>query len=112
MARYGVTANAIAPASRTRMTEEVFGERMQAPDAGFDPNDPANISPLVVWLGSAASSAVTARVFLVQGGQISVAEGWRRGPTVEREGPWTPAEVGGVVPDLVAAALEPSVMSD
>ena len=55
MARYGVTANAIAPAARTRMTEEVFGDRMQAPDAGFDANDPANISPLVVWLGSADS---------------------------------------------------------
>ena len=40
MGRYGVTANAIAPAARTRMTEEVFGERMQAPDSGFDANDP------------------------------------------------------------------------
>ena len=35
MARYGVTANAIAPAARTRMTEEVFGDRMQAPDVGL-----------------------------------------------------------------------------
>src|SRR6185369_3208912 len=61
MARYGVTANAIAPAARTRMTEEVFGDRMQAPDAGFDVNDPANISPLVVWLGSSESRDVTGR---------------------------------------------------
>ena len=34
LGRYGITANAIAPAARTRMTEEVFGERMKAP-AGF-----------------------------------------------------------------------------
>ena len=40
MGRYGVTANAIAPAARTRMTEEVFGDRMQAPESGFDVNDP------------------------------------------------------------------------
>src|SRR3954447_25715594 len=50
MVRYGVPANAIAPAARTRTTEDVFADRMQAPDAGFDVNDPANISPLVVWL--------------------------------------------------------------
>ena len=80
MARYGVTANAIAPAARTRMTEDVFGERMQAPDSGFDPNDPANISPLVVWLGSADSRDVTGRVFEVEGGMISVADGWQHGP--------------------------------
>ena len=80
MARYGVTANAIAPAARTRMTEEVFGDRMQAPDSGFDANDPANISPLVVWLGSADSRDVTGRVFEVEGGMISVADGWQHGP--------------------------------
>src|SRR6516162_7693401 len=50
LGRYGVTANAIAPAARTRMTEEVFGDRMQAPDSGFDANHPGNVSPLVVWL--------------------------------------------------------------
>ena len=80
MSRYGVTANAIAPAARTRMTAEVFGERMQAPEEGFDPNDPANISPLVVWLGSADSRDVTGRVFEVEGGMISVADGWQHGP--------------------------------
>src|SRR3954466_842921 len=63
MGRYGVTANAIAPAARTRMTEEVFGDRMAVPESGFDVNDPANISPLVVWLGSADSAGVTGRVF-------------------------------------------------
>ena len=33
-ARYGVTANAIAPAARTRMTEAVFAETMAKPDEG------------------------------------------------------------------------------
>ena len=94
MARYGVTANAIAPAARTRMTEDVFGERMQAPDSGFDPNDPANISPLVVWLGSAESRDVTGRVFEVEGGVISVADGWQHGPRVDRGARWEPAAVG------------------
>ncbi len=68
LGRYGVTANAIAPAARTRMTEDVFADRMAAPDDGFDPNHPGNVSPLVVWLGSTDSRGVTGRVFEVEGG--------------------------------------------
>src|SRR3954447_25087474 len=50
LGRYGVMANAIAPVARTRMTEALgMGE---VPTEGFDALDPANISPLVVWLGS------------------------------------------------------------
>src|SRR5712692_4361563 len=104
LGRYGVTANAVAPAARTRMTEEVFGDRMQAPEAGFDVNDPANISPLVVWLGSADSSDVTGRVFEVEGGMISVADGWQHGPRVDESARWEPADVGHAVRDLISKA--------
>jgi len=112
LGRYGVTVNAIAPGALTRLTEDLSPERPPLAPGAWNPMSPDNISPLVVWLGSDASAGVTGRVFLVVGGQISVAEGWRRGPTATREGPWTPAEVGEVVPDLVAAALEPSTMRD
>lgn len=40
MGRYGVTVNAIAPAARTRMTEDVFAETMARPDSGFDAMHP------------------------------------------------------------------------
>ncbi|MET9867992.1 SDR family oxidoreductase, partial [Streptomyces sp. NPDC006386] len=82
--RYGVQANAIAPAARTRMTEHTFADTMAAPDAGFDAMAPENVSPLVVWLGSAASAGVTGRVFEAEGGRITVMDGWRRdvGPHV------------------------------
>jgi len=108
MNRYGVTANAIAPAARTRMTEEVFREQMRAPDSGFDPNDPANISPLVVWLGSAESRDVTGRVFEVEGGMISVADGWQHGPRVDRGARWEPTAVGAAVRELLAKAPPPA----
>ena len=108
LARYGVTANAIAPAARTRMTEEVFGDRMQAPTVGFDVNEPANISPLVVWLGSAESRDVTGRVFEVEGGLISVADGWQHGPGLDKGARWEPAEVGRVVHELLAQAPAPA----
>jgi NAD(P)-dependent dehydrogenase (short-subunit alcohol dehydrogenase family) len=108
LARYGVTANAIAPAARTRMTEEVFGDRMQAPTVGFDVNEPANISPLVVWLGSAESRDVTGRVFEVEGGLISVADGWQHGPGLDKGARWDPAEIGRAVHELLAQAPIPA----
>jgi NAD(P)-dependent dehydrogenase (short-subunit alcohol dehydrogenase family) len=105
--RYGVTVNAIAPAARTRMTEGVFAEMMAAPESGFDAMDPANVSPLVVWLGSAQSRDVTGRMFEVEGGVIGLATGWRHGPRIDKGARWDPAEVGGVVADLLAQAPEP-----
>ncbi|MEV0384184.1 SDR family oxidoreductase [Nonomuraea sp. NPDC050643] len=107
LARYGVTVNAIAPAARTRMTEEVFAATMARPESGFDPMDPANVAPLVVWLGSEESAHVTGRVFEVEGGAISVATGWRHGPKVDRGARWDPAEVGEAVKTLLAAAPSP-----
>jgi NAD(P)-dependent dehydrogenase (short-subunit alcohol dehydrogenase family) len=108
LARYGVTANAIAPAARTRMTEEVFADRMQAPSDGFDVNDPANISPLVVWLGSAESRAVTGRVFEVEGGMVSVADGWQHGAVIDKGDRWAPTEIGAAVQELLAKAPAPA----
>ncbi len=106
LGRYGITVNAVAPAALTRMTENLgFGQSdsEREPDA-FDPNDPANISPLVVWLGSAASAGITGRVFNVHGGHISVAEGWVAGPGVDKKDRWGSAELGDVIPGLVAEA--------
>lgn len=109
LCRYGVTANAIAPSARTRMTEEVFAETMKAPDDGaFDAMDPSNVSPFVVWLGSSDSAGVTGRVFEVEGGRIGVADGWQHGPTVDRGARWDASEVGAAVRDLLAAAPPPA----
>ncbi|OXM64615.1 MULTISPECIES: SDR family oxidoreductase [Amycolatopsis] len=105
--RYGVTVNAIAPSARTRMTEEVFAETMARPDEGFDAMAPENISPLVVWLGSAESGAVTGRVFEVEGGKVSLAQAWRHGPSVDKGSRWEPGELGPVVEKLIAEAPAP-----
>ena len=108
LARYGVTVNAIAPAARTRMTERAFADAMAAPERGaFDAMAPENVSPLVVWLGSTESREVTGRVFEVDGGRIVVADGWRRGPSVDQGRRWTPGELGDVVPKLLAEATAP-----
>ena len=110
LGRYGVTANAIAPSARTRMTETVFAETMAAPDdaSAFDAMAPENVAPLVVWLGSAQSAHVTGRVFEVEGGRVSVADGWQHGPAVDKGARWDPAELGPVVDDLLAQAPAPA----
>ncbi|MGD6746083.1 SDR family oxidoreductase [Streptomyces sp. BH106] len=109
MGRYGVQVNAIAPAARTRMTEATFAETMAAPGAGaFDAMAPENVSPLVVWLGSgAAADGVTGRVFEVEAGRITVMEGWRSGPTVDKEERWTPEGAGDAARELLARAAVP-----
>jgi NAD(P)-dependent dehydrogenase (short-subunit alcohol dehydrogenase family) len=108
MGRYGVTVNALAPAARTPMTETVFAEQMAVPEEGFDAMDPANVSPLVVWLASESSGAVSGRVFEVEGGTIGVMDGWQFGPRATRERRWEPEEIGAAVADLIEEAPNPA----
>ena len=106
--RYGVTVNAIAPAARTRMTEAVMADAMRRPESGFDAMAPENVSPLVVWLGSAASGEVTGRCFEVEGGMVGLADGWQHGPKVDKGDRWLPEELGSVVRELVVKAPPPA----
>ena len=108
LGRYGATANAIAPAARTRMTEDLFPEAMKRPEHGFDVMAPENVSPVVVWLASTESKGVTGRVFEVMGGRLGVAEGWRHGPLLQHDGAFEPGEVGAAVEKLLAQAAGPT----
>jgi NAD(P)-dependent dehydrogenase (short-subunit alcohol dehydrogenase family) len=108
LARYGITANAIAPSARTRMTEAVFADMMARVEGGFDAMAAENVAPLVVWLGSNESADVTGRVFEVEGGKISVADGWQHGAALDRGARWDPAEVGPAVRDLLQKAPPPA----
>lgn len=104
--RYGVLANGIAPDARTRMTAGVFYDA-EAPE-GWDPKDPANVSPLVVWLGSDGCD-VTGRVFECSGGDLNVCDGWQHGP-VESVGErtMTPAEAADLARASIAAERPPA----
>lgn len=106
LGRYGITANALAPSARTRMTESAFPEMMAKPDdpGAFDAMDPANVAPIVAWLCSAQSRHVTGQLFEVEGGKLSVAEGWHHGPATDIGRRWDPAEIGPAVDDLLAKA--------
>ncbi len=110
LGRYGVTANALCPAARTRMTEGVFSEMMAAPGQpdAFDVMAPENVSPLIAWLASAASAHVTGRMFEVEGGKVGIATGWQHGPTADKGNRWDAAELGPVIDDLLTQAPEPA----
>ena len=103
--RYGITANAIAPAARTGMTTAVeeMATRMAKPEDGsFDYWAPENVSSLVAWLISGESAHVTGRVFEAEGGKISIADGWRTTEGVDKGARWEPAEITGAVAELLA----------
>jgi NAD(P)-dependent dehydrogenase (short-subunit alcohol dehydrogenase family) len=97
LARYGVTVNCLAPNARTRMTEETFemGERPE----GFDPLDPANISPVVVALCADDAQDITGQVFHIWGGAVNALQGWTGGELFQRDDGW---DADG----LLAAILE------
>jgi NAD(P)-dependent dehydrogenase (short-subunit alcohol dehydrogenase family) len=107
LGRYGITANALAPAARTRMTEQAFADMMKKPEEGFDRQDPDNIAPTVVWLGSAQSKHVTGCVFELEGGAIMIDEGWRDGVRVDIGRRWLPSEVGAAVDGLLKKRSAP-----
>ena len=105
--RYGITANALAPAARTRMTQGAFAEKMKRVEQGFDAQDPDNVAPAVVWLGSAQSAQVTGCVFWLEGGRIMLCDGWQDGPATDKGARWAPAEIGDAVAKLLAQRQPP-----
>jgi NAD(P)-dependent dehydrogenase (short-subunit alcohol dehydrogenase family) len=106
LGRYGVRVNAVAPAARTRMTEQTPGlaDIVAAPSdpSVFDVWDPANISPLVAAL-SVADLPVTGRVFFVQGGQVRLFAPWTMTETLQKDGRWEVAELADRLPSLAPA---------
>ena len=108
LARYGITANAVAPSARTAMTSAVpaMAERMKKPEDGsFDHFAPENVSNLLAWLASSAAAHVTGRIFEAEGGRICICDGWRTTEGVDRGAAWKPAEVGTAVEQLLAEEI-------
>jgi NAD(P)-dependent dehydrogenase (short-subunit alcohol dehydrogenase family) len=102
--RYGVRANAIVPAARTRMTESTPGlsDDVVAPSdtSVFDTWDPANISPLVATLAM-AECEVNGQVFFVQGGTVRKFQNWTMTATLEKNDRWSVDELAAQLPTLL-----------
>jgi NAD(P)-dependent dehydrogenase (short-subunit alcohol dehydrogenase family) len=100
LGRYGITANALAPNARTRMTATGGFDMNPKPDE-FDVFAPENTAPLVAWLASGDSRDVTGQVFELKGGKIFLSEGWTDSPAEDKGARWNAAELGPVVRRLV-----------
>jgi NAD(P)-dependent dehydrogenase (short-subunit alcohol dehydrogenase family) len=96
LGRYGVRSNAIAPAARTRLTEQTPGlsEVVKAPEdaAKFDVWDPANVSPFVAYLAT-TDCPFSGEAFLVQGGVVQRFQPWTLSEKIDRGDRWTVAEL-------------------
>ncbi len=101
LARYGITANGLAPNARTRMTETAFADSMKAKEGEFDVFAPENTGPLVAWLCSEGSADVTGQIFELIGGKIRVCLGWNDGPEFDKGERFEAAEVGERITELL-----------
>jgi NAD(P)-dependent dehydrogenase (short-subunit alcohol dehydrogenase family) len=104
LGRYGVRVNAITPVARTRMTEQTPGvaDMVKRPEdpAAFDVYHPANVSPLVAWLISAACPA-TGKVFYVKGGEVRQFLPWHYGKQIDGGDRWSVDELGDAMTPLL-----------
>jgi NAD(P)-dependent dehydrogenase (short-subunit alcohol dehydrogenase family) len=98
LARYGVTANCIAPGALTRLT----GDLANLTDEIQQSFAPTWVAPVVTWLASADSADVTGQVIESSGLVLAVAEGWHRGPSTTPV--QSPDEVGPAVRKLLTDA--------
>ena len=92
--RYGITANAIAPVARTRMSANV---PMELAEMG----DPEDVAPMVVYLLSDRAKHVTGQVYTAVGPKIAV---WNQPVEVRAmvtEGRWTPEGIAARLDDEV-----------
>jgi len=99
LGRYGVTVNAIAPVAKTRMTEGAFDTSAMAL--------PEDNSPIVAWLASEEAGDVTGRVIEIDGGKVTVENGWTHGPFRDLGRRWQATEVGPALRALLAEAPAP-----
>lgn len=110
LGRYGVRVNCIAPAGRTRLTEDVPGmeDMVRRPDdpEAFDRWDPANVAPVVAYLVG-PDCPLTGQTFFVHGGRIQIFRPWWPGPSLVRDQRWTIDELAAELPGFVDAHEEP-----
>jgi NAD(P)-dependent dehydrogenase (short-subunit alcohol dehydrogenase family) len=115
LSRLGVRVNAIAPGGMTRMVGTI---RPDAPSpknpeeyTEFDPMNPGNSAPMVVWLASDEALHVTGQVFRAVGNNITHYRPWALGDgiTSKNKEQWDPTEIGPAVNATVFHSRHPGL---
>ncbi|MEU2261161.1 SDR family oxidoreductase [Streptomyces sp. NPDC019645] len=94
--KYGVTANAVAPVARTRMSANV---PMELKEIG----EPEDVAALVVYLLSERARAenITGQVYTIAGPKIAVWAQPRELRAAYADGAWTPERIADFLPGTV-----------
>jgi short-subunit dehydrogenase len=100
LAKYGITANAIAPVARTRMSANVPGDLAEMGDA-------EDVAPMVVYLLSDRARHITGQVYTVVGGKIAVWNQPREVRSMHKDGRWTPDEIAASIDGTVGVEKMP-----
>ena len=91
MKKYGVTANAVCPIARTRLTVDATPKTagmMPKVQGDFDPVGPEHIAPVVAFCATDAAQKVSEKVFHIMGPRIEMYEGWHpaKGKAITKKG--------------------------
>lgn len=91
--KYGVTANAIAPVARTRMSENV-------PAGLAEIGEAEDVAPMIVFLLSDAAKDITGQIYTAVGSRVAV---WNQPAEVRSmttDGRWTPEEIAARIGEI------------
>jgi len=114
LGKYGVTANAIAPAAATRMLATIPDAarrlrpgRPATPPGDLPPlrMDPDDVAPFAVYLATEAAGDINGQTFLVRGGVISLLNYPAPVRTITKHGRWTPEEIAALFPSTFGMDL-------
>jgi NAD(P)-dependent dehydrogenase (short-subunit alcohol dehydrogenase family) len=118
LGRYGVRANCIGPGGFTRMVAQAMPDiTVKNPEdyVEFDPMNPGNSAPAVVWLASDESLHVTGQVLRLVGNNLAVYRPWEMGEqflATEKDGSpkqWDPRDIGRILNRYAFGCQNPGI---
>jgi hypothetical protein len=102
LARYGITANAVAPIARTRMSANVPFEMAEM-------GEPEDVAPLVAYLLGDAARGITGQIYTVAGRRIAVWNQPQEVRSMYAEEPWTARSIARRLPEAIGAETMPMI---
>jgi len=114
LARYNVTANAIAPGAATRMTDRGLRNAVAMREGNAESEavegterDPDNVAPVVVYLCSEQGGNVSGRTIGARGYEIQLYSDMHIERQIWSEGPWDIDKLFERAPNSIFAGLTP-----
>ena len=93
LGKFGVTANAIAPVARTRMSDNV-------PAGLAEIGEAEDVAPIVVFLLSDAARNITGQIYTAVGSRVAVWNQPKEERSMTTDGRWTPEEIAERIDEI------------